>query len=191
MPAGVSSAKLNGKFTARVLQGPKAGTVYAGMLSLTGSRTCHLAGTLMLTGSKRSVPVNGQIHGQLIGISTNGSTNPSRPWLYALFSVGEVSPGWIAAWARGARAHLRRIAVVVGVGFGLLFGLGFGLLFGGNAWLYHYWLRRLSARGLLPRRLPQFLSWCAEPSRGWLRITDAYEFRHRELLDYLSTRGVT
>jgi hypothetical protein len=50
----------------------------------------------------------------------------------------------------------------------------------------HYWLRsRLRAQGLLPRRLPQFLSWCAEPSRGWLRITNAYEFRHRELLDHL------
>jgi hypothetical protein len=66
-------------------------------------------------------------------------------------------------------------------------GLQIGLLNGLGAWLYHYWLRwTLRRRGLLPRRLPEFLRWCAEPARGWLRITSAYEFRHRELLEQLA-----
>jgi hypothetical protein len=74
-----------------------------------------------------------------------------------------------------------------GLVFGLVFGLHTGLVTGLDAWLYHYWLRwLLYNRGLLPRRLPQFLDWCAEPSRGWLRITNAYEFRHRSLLDHLA-----
>jgi hypothetical protein len=79
------------------------------------------------------------------------------------------------------------VGLFLGLVFGLLIGLVNGLDSGLDAWLYHYWLRwRLYTRGLLPRRLPQFLSWCAQPSRGWLRITNAYEFRHRALLDHLA-----
>jgi hypothetical protein len=81
--------------------------------------------------------------------------------------------------------------LVAGLFFGLVYGLAIGLTagltLGLGAWLYHYLLRwLLYTRGLLPRRLPQFLDWCAEPSRGWLRITNAYEFRHRSLLDHLA-----
>ena len=54
-------------------------------------------------------------------------------------------------------------------------------------WLYYHWLRRRLAReGLIPRDLRGFLDWCAEPGRGWLRASDAYEFRHRELLEHLA-----
>ncbi len=74
-----------------------------------------------------------------------------------------------------------------GLFFGLVLGLTIGLLVGLDAWLYHHWLRwRLVAQNVLPARLPAFLEWCAEYDRGWLRITDAYEFRHRELLDHLT-----
>jgi hypothetical protein len=81
--------------------------------------------------------------------------------------------------------------LVVGLFFGLVYGLAnglpFGLVTGLDAWLYHYWLRwLLYRRGLFPRRLPQFLNWCAQPSRGLLRMTNAYEFRHRSLLDHLA-----
>jgi hypothetical protein len=74
--------------------------------------------------------------------------------------------------------------------FGLL-AIVICALFGGlGTWLYHYRLRWLLARkGLLPRRLPDFLFWCAEPERSWLRVCDGYEFRHRELLDYLADRS--
>jgi hypothetical protein len=41
----------------------------------------------------------------------------------------------------------------------------------------------LRARGETPGG---FLSCCAQLSRGWLRITSAYEFRHREVLDHLA-----
>jgi Flp pilus assembly protein TadB len=77
--------------------------------------------------------------------------------------------------------------LLIGLFFVLVIGLPIGLMFGLDAWLYHYWLRwRLRARGLLPARLPAFLEWCARDERGWLRITDAYEFRHRELLEHLA-----
>jgi hypothetical protein len=70
---------------------------------------------------------------------------------------------------------------------GLSVGLVGGLVGGLDAWLYHHWLRwRLSARGVLPTKLPAFLEWCAQDERGWLRISDAYEFRHRELLEHLA-----
>lgn len=72
--------------------------------------------------------------------------------------------------------------------YGTIAAIGYGLSGGLSAWVHHYVLRwRLSARGRLPRRLPTFLEWCAEPARGWMRITEAYEFRHRELLDHLAT----
>lgn len=79
-----------------------------------------------------------------------------------------------------------RLFVVLGT---VLYALQWALLTGLNAWVYHHWLRwRLRARGLLPARLPALLEWCARDDRGWLRITDAYEFRHRELLEHLAAR---
>jgi MFS family permease len=59
--------------------------------------------------------------------------------------------------------------------------------FGGlNAWTFHHWTRwRLARAGLLPRRLGRFLEWAADDI-GYLRASDAYEFRHKELLDYLA-----
>ncbi len=44
----------------------------------------------------------------------------------------------------------------------------------------------LYALGSLPLHLPAFLEWCACVERRWLRIADAYEFRHRELLEHLT-----
>lgn len=75
--------------------------------------------------------------------------------------------------------------------FGLLVGLAVGLLValrgGFGAWCYHYWVRlRLARRHALPYRLLGFLAWCAGPERSWLRISDACEFRHRELLEFLA-----
>jgi hypothetical protein len=86
--------------------------------------------------------------------------------------LGRSTGGWVAA-------------IIVG----LLAATLCGMLGGLGTWLYHYHLRWLLARkGLLPRRLPGFLDWCAEPKRSWLRVTDGYEFRHRELLDHLAAR---
>jgi len=77
--------------------------------------------------------------------------------------------------------------LLVGLGSGLGSGLASGLLAGLDAWLYHHWLRwRRATHGVLPARLPAFLEWCAQDERGWLRISDAYEFRHRELLEHLA-----
>jgi hypothetical protein len=95
--------------------------------------------------------------------------------------------GWFVSGLIGRFINGLIIGLIVGSIAGLFIGFICGLLDGLDAWLYHYWLRRrLYTRGLLPRRLPQFLSWCAQPSRGWLRITNAYEFRHRALLDHLA-----
>jgi hypothetical protein len=77
--------------------------------------------------------------------------------------------------------------LIGGLFYGLVVGLIGGLDAGLDAWAYHHWLRwRLRARGVLPARLPSFLEWCAHDERNWLRITDAYEFRHRELLEHLA-----
>ncbi len=95
-----------------------------------------------------------------------------------------VGPIVVAASALGGAT-----AVAVAVAM-LATVLLIGLISGLDAWLYHYWLRRqLGRRDVLPRRIPEFLAWCAEPERDWIRITDAYQFRHRELLDYLTRAG--
>lgn len=96
-----------------------------------------------------------------------------------VYALGIGVPVWlIAGPIEGVRCAL---------GFGLATAVGFGFLGGLNAWLFHYWLRWwLSVRGLLPRRLTQFLDSCAQPSRRLLRVTNAYEFRHRELLEHLA-----
>jgi len=74
---------------------------------------------------------------------------------------------------------------LLGLAYGLTVGLVSGLILGLGPWLRHHWLRcRLARQGLLPRRLKLFLDWCASPNRGWLRVSDAYEFRHRELLEH-------
>lgn len=64
-----------------------------------------------------------------------------------------------------------------------------GWVGGIGAWAFHYWIRwRLARAGLLPYRLGRFLAWASDRT-GYLRGADAFEFRHKELLDYLA-RGV-
>lgn len=75
------------------------------------------------------------------------------------------------------------------VGFCFLVGVNtllVGWLGGLNAWAFHHWTRwRLARADLLPHRLGSFLEWASEEA-GHLRANDAYEFRHKELLDYLA-----
>ena len=92
--------------------------------------------------------------------------------------------------ANGQSAH-GPAGLVHGLVHGLPFGLGLGLIFalssGLDYWLYYHWLRRrLASQGLLPLHLREFLDWCVSSERGWLRVSDAYEFRHREFFDYLA-----
>jgi hypothetical protein len=90
----------------------------------------------------------------------------------------------------GAAIHDLAWGLAFGLTMGLVFGVVGGLVGGLDAWLYHHWLRRqLACEGLLPRRLQPFLEWCAAPEQGWLRVSDACEFRHRDLLDHLASRG--
>lgn len=115
--------------------------------------------------------------------------------------------------AKGPTAVLsasRNNGLIFGVGFALLLallgltrgidealaGAIVGAVFGSltighlQPWLYHHWVRsRLAGDGLVPRQLCEFLEWCCLPERRWLRATDAYEFRHRDLLDYLAGAG--
>ena len=65
----VTSAKLVATFSVTVLQGPEAGKSYTGRLKLTGSRKGRLTGTFALAGTPKAVPVSGQLHGRLIGLS--------------------------------------------------------------------------------------------------------------------------
>jgi tetratricopeptide (TPR) repeat protein len=65
----------------------------------------------------------------------------------------------------------------------------FAWLSGLEAWAYYHWTRwSLARKKLLPLRLRAFLDWAAQDT-GILRASDSYEFRHRELLEYLA-RGV-
>jgi hypothetical protein len=137
----------------------------------------------VLTASRNAGLVSALIHGMtmwlVIGIVP-----------YLLFRLMGNSYGYVAFRLNAELAdRLGRPAVALA--FALPFGVGFaiagGLANGLGAWFYHHWIRRrLARRHLLPRRLPRFLEWCALPERGWLRISDAAEFRHRDLLDYLA-----
>lgn len=126
------------------------------------SRFAHAHPNAVLVASRNSGLVNGLIIGLPAGLGI---------WLALDPILGRAGVGG-------------PLVVVLG---SVLSALQWGLLTGLNAWVYHYWLRsRLRVRGLLPARLPAFLDWCACEERGWLRITDAYEFRHHELLEHLA-----
>jgi tetratricopeptide (TPR) repeat protein len=65
----------------------------------------------------------------------------------------------------------------------------FAWISGLEGWAFYHWTRwRLARSGHLPLRLRNFLDWAAEDT-GLLRASDSYEFRHRELLDYLAREG--
>lgn len=104
--------------------------------------------------------------------------------------VGALFTGLVAALFIGliGGTVLTSIGRLGGVlGFSLFTGLVAGLGAGLSAWFYHHCLRRqLAGQGLIPRQLREFLHWCAAPERGWLRVSDACEFRHRELLEHLA-----
>ncbi|MGW1729299.1 NACHT domain-containing protein [Streptomyces sp. NPDC002306] len=78
-------------------------------------------------------------------------------------------------------------ALGVGLGVGLTLGLAFGLRMAGASRRYMVFL--CCARGQLPWRLGVFLHWAY--GTGMLRISGmAYQFRHRELQDWLATHPV-
>ncbi|MGW2720666.1 NACHT domain-containing protein [Streptomyces sp. NPDC001492] len=79
------------------------------------------------------------------------------------------------------------LAYGLGLGFGLAVGIGLGL--SGQYWIAgagrRYLVFLCCVRGRLPWRLGTFLNWAYEA--GLLRISGvAYQFRHRELQDWLA-----
>jgi NACHT domain-containing protein len=82
--------------------------------------------------------------------------------------------------------------VGVGVAGGLMFGLTFGLAFGLTGYRYLAMLlcvRRWAGQPL-PWRLGRFLHWCY--GAGLVRIAGiGYQFRHRELQEYLARHPTT
>ena len=94
--------------------------------------------------------------------------------LLVLLVVGGVAVVVTDTWRFDA-ALVVELAVMVSVVEGL------------GAWAYFHWCQwRLSARGFLPRDLRAFLDLAATEQVGWLRVADGYEFRHRQLLEYLA-----
>ncbi|WP_204050326.1 NACHT domain-containing protein [Microbispora siamensis] len=80
------------------------------------------------------------------------------------------------------------VAFTAGVAVGLVFGLVFALMFGlaGSRYVALLACTRRWNAIWLPWRLGRFLNWAYEA--GLLRIAGiAYQFRHRELQDYLAT----
>ncbi|MET9125047.1 NACHT domain-containing protein [Streptomyces sp. NPDC004528] len=108
--------------------------------------------------------------------------HPVRDDLVVGLVVGFIA---VLAVGLGAGLTLRPVAVLaVGVGVGLPIGWGFGWYsFTGAGRRYLVFL--LCSRGRLPWRLGSFLNWAYEA--GLLRISGvAYQFRHRELQDWLT-----
>lgn len=82
-----------------------------------------------------------------------------------------------------ARTFLLTIGLAYGLACGLAFGLALGLAFG-TARRYAVFL--LCSRGRLPFRLARFLDWAC--TAGLMRYSGpAYQFRHRELQQWLTT----
>ncbi|MEO3830301.1 NACHT domain-containing protein [Actinomadura sp. B10D3] len=81
--------------------------------------------------------------------------------------------------------------VLTSLACALVGGVAFGLAFGAIAWSRTMiGLIVAAARGLLPLRLWAFLDWACEARL--LRVSGAtYQFRHRELQDYLTTAAAT
>jgi hypothetical protein len=77
--------------------------------------------------------------------------------------------------------------IVESVVYALVGGVTFGVAFGAIAWSRSMiGLLVATGRGLLPLRLWTFLDWACEA--GLLRVSGAtYQFRHRELQDFLTT----
>jgi hypothetical protein len=81
------------------------------------------------------------------------------------------------------------VELVFALVFGLAVGLAFGLAFGpaGGPAGVRYGFLLVCTRGRLPWFLGRFLDWCY--SANLIRVSGiAYQFRHRELQDYLATR---
>jgi len=101
--------------------------------------------------------------------------------------------GVAVALGFGGAALLDDPAVMwAGIAGGIYGAVMFGLWAGLGAWLFFHWQRRrLARRRAIPRHFAHFLEWCTEDPRGWLRGNDAYEFRHRELLEHLAAHAGT
>lgn len=137
----------------------------------------------LLRGSLRPGLVRGFAQGQVLGAVLG----------LVLTVPLAVAGAYTALWGAGVSGGLSR-AFTTGlrtyVVAGLCTGVSFAVVTALGPWLFHHWLRRhLAAEGRLPRRLPEFLEWCTEPQRGWLRGPVGYEFRHRTLRDHLAAEA--
>ena len=87
------------------------------------------------------------------------------------------------------------LGLVFGLVAGLVFGLGFaltsGLAFTANPWVrYHVTVMIIAVRQQGPLRFGVFLDWAQQA--GLLRVSGvAYQFRHRQLQDWLFSRPTT
>jgi len=83
----------------------------------------------------------------------------------------------------GARPAPARAGLAFGPAYGPVFGPAFGLA--GIRYVALLLLTRTGTKRSLPRRLGKFLNWCYQA--GLIRIAGGgYQFRHRELQDYLA-----
>jgi NACHT domain len=101
----------------------------------------------------------------------------------ALGIAGGIALGVATALDTGVAKGL-----VYGVAFGLALGIAFGLAQGAQAWTrYHICIVAIAVRQQGPLRFGAFLDWAQQA--GLLRVSGvAYQFRHRQLQDWLTSR---
>lgn len=139
------------------------------------------------------MPVIGLVAALMVGLTDTSDatpTDPRRPVRDDLgagivFGIGIAPliaiPSGIGAWITGGIKVGIAVGIVLGLASGLILGMYF-LTGAGRRYLVFLYC----SRGRLPRRLGTFLNWAY--GAGLLRISGvAYQFRHRELQDWLTT----
>ncbi|WUH97719.1 NACHT domain-containing protein [Spirillospora sp. NBC_00431] len=153
-------------------------------------------GSIIQSGAKSSPywPVFGLLFGIACGLAFGGMTPGIRSGTDPRKPVRDDLVVWLAGGISFSTVFMTFFVPIfgppLGVLFGLMFGLGFGLLghTGGLAGSQYIMLIASMHGHRLPWRLGRFLHWCYNDA-GLLRVAGiAYQFRHRQLQDYLASQ---
>lgn len=112
-----------------------------------------------------------------------------------VFGLAGAAAGYgFGHWASSRAPVGADLGPIYGIFFGLVGALGAGLYaglwYGGADVIYHWVLRLiLSAKRLLPMRLPRFLDYAAEELGFLQKVGGGYMFIHRYLLEHFAAKA--